>query len=226
MKNNGQIIENLSYFWDLQHRPSEMAYSKQDFKNLVVNGHTAAVLAATVAVGTELRDTGALHRSAMLLSARWSANEQAQQHGTVSNADYLLEKNKVIDALLAILHPLPEESIAEHLPSNLVPITSELEGPVSSKPSDFWKKFGYVGLLVGILAGVVKIVEYFQKPPATEKTEQPAVKADSLITPPNISTSGHQSPAVNAPGGDVQIKYDSEPASPTRSAMSWQAYRA
>ncbi|MFN0034750.1 MAG: hypothetical protein ACKVUS_06780, partial [Saprospiraceae bacterium] len=61
-----------------------MAYSKQDLKNLVAKGHAADVLAGVVAATRDLRDTGRLHQSASLLSARWSANEHAQQRGTVS----------------------------------------------------------------------------------------------------------------------------------------------
>ncbi len=214
-------------FLDLQNRPNDMPYSKQDLKNLVANGHTAAVLAATLAATRDLRDTGIMNRSVALLSARWSANEQAQQRGTVSNADYLLEKNKVIDALLLTVEGMPVEALEGHLPENLVPIYSESgkdehlttfqklsNVEPASKPSDLWKKLGYVGLLIGILAGVVKIVEYFQKPSSPTPTEQTKAKPDSLATPPNISTSGDQSPAINAPGGDVQINYGGEAEKP------------
>ncbi len=189
-----------------------MPYSKQDLKNLVANGHTAVVLAAALVATRDLRDTGIMNRSVALLSARWSANEQAQQRGTVSNADYLLEKHKVIDVLLLLVDGIPMEALEEHLPENLVPIYSE-SAPVS-KSSEFWKKLGYVGLLVGILAGVVKIVEYFQKPPTVAPMEKTATKPDTLATPPNISTSGDKSPAINAPGGDVQINYGNEPEKP------------
>ncbi len=202
-----------------------MPYSKQDLKSLIAHGHTAAVLAATLTATRDLRDTGIMNRSVALLSARWSANEQAQQRGTVSNADYLLEKNKVIDALLLMVDGIPVEALEEHLPENLVPIYSESgkdehlttfqklsNVEPASKPSDLWKKLGYVGLIIGILAGTVKIVEYFQKSPAP--IEKTATKPDSLATPPNISTSGDKSPAINAPGGDVQINYGSEPEKP------------
>ncbi|MBC7775349.1 MAG: hypothetical protein H7246_07920 [Phycisphaerae bacterium] len=197
-----------------------MPYSKQDLKNLVANGHTAAVLAATLTATSDLRDTGIMNRSVALLSARWSANEQARQRGTVSNADYLLEKNKVIDALLLIVDQIPVEALEGHLPENLVPIYSESEP--SSKPSDLWKKLGYVGLIIGILAGVVKIVEYFQKPAATIPVEQSQMKPDSLATSPNISTSGDQSPAINAPGGDVQINYGGEAEKPIEKKLKKQ----
>ncbi len=194
-----------------------MPYSKQDLKNLIANGHAAAVLVGVVAATKDLRDTGRMHQSASLLSARWSANELAQQRGTVSNADYLLEKNKVTDALLGLVGELPDGVIEVEL-STSVGVTGSHPDTTTdtphSKPSDFWKKLGYVGLIIGVLAGVVKIVEYFQKPDVTPATEQYKVNPDSLPPAPTMQTSGKQSPVINAPGGEVHINYGSEPEKP------------
>ncbi|MFN0175254.1 MAG: SUMF1/EgtB/PvdO family nonheme iron enzyme [Saprospiraceae bacterium] len=161
-----------------------MPYSKQDLKNLIANGHTAAVLVGVVAATNDLRDTGRMHQSASLLSARWSANELAQQRGTVSNADYLLEKNKVTDALLGMVGELPDGVVEVQLPESFVPISSGSGSSKHTTPSEFWKRLGYVGLIVGILAGGIKILEYLKKPLAGGSIEQ--TSPDSLLIPPTI----------------------------------------
>lgn len=87
---------------------------------------------------------------------------------------------------------------------------SNLKQSKKKSPSQFWKRFGYVGLIVSILAGAVKIIEYFQKPTPSVSSEQHSTKPDSVFIPSGLSTSGDQSPATYAPGGNVTISYESK----------------
>ncbi len=82
--------------------------------------------------------------------------------------------------------------------------------------SEFWKRLGYIGLFVSIVAGIVKIVEYFQKPIPTNSTEQNTIKPDSIVMPLGVSTTGDQSPATYAPNGNVTVTYDNSGAKPKK----------
>lgn len=79
-----------------------------------------------------------------------------------------------------------------------------------------WKKLAAVPVALGVLASVAEFTGYTardlkEKPPA--ETSGPPI----IQSPVNISTSGDNSPAVNTPGGDVQINYG-EPTSTQRPA--------
>lgn len=182
-----------------------MLTSKQKLKRERTDNAIAAIMNATVSLEDQH-----FHNRAILLWQGINKNERDRGANLISQEVYVSEENRINKALLLLIDDLPNDLFEQHakvLPAP--PLT-----PPAKTPFDFWKNLGYVGLLVGILAGVVKIVEYFQKPPTVTPMEKTATKPDNLATPTTISTSGDQSPAINAPGGDVQINYGGEAEKP------------
>jgi len=184
-----------------------MLSSKQKLKRERAENAIAAIMHATEA----LEDKHFYNR-AILLWQGVNKNERDRGANLISQDEYSIEDNRINKALLLLIDDLPYDLFENQ--ARILPAAPQAPPP-KTPSNDFWKKLGYVGLIVGILAGVVKIVEYFQKPSDIIKAEKTTTKPDSLATPPNISTSGDQSPAINAPGGDVQINYEAESAKST-----------
>jgi len=102
----------------------------------------------------------------VLQKSRYNALKSSLLHGTISQADYLLELAKIRQAVLDMVNHLAEHWSAEGLetiPPSEVKSTSGA-AKEDNRAAGIWKKIGYVGLLLGILAGMVKIIEYCGKP--------------------------------------------------------------
>lgn len=97
------------------------------------------------------------HDDMIRLSARWKANERGRMLRTLSADQYNVEKNIISDALLALIGELGAANNAE---------TNGSANPAPTGKVDFWKKVGYAGLILGILASMVKIIEFCNKPSA------------------------------------------------------------
>lgn len=87
-----------------------MLSAKPALKNLVSKGRTELALQKIVAATQPLADQH-LHNQAAALSGRWATNERLHHLGTLSTADYHLEKEKINTAVLALIDEFPERLV-------------------------------------------------------------------------------------------------------------------
>ncbi len=135
----------------------------QQLKDLIAKGHLDQVLKYLTVYTQSLPDQDD-YNSIIQLSARWKTNERAHSLGTLTNSDYNTERNRINQAVLDLM-----DALIDHIPD------PEIEDKAKKKPSDLpsstpktdlWKKVGYIGLILGILASMVKIIEFCNKPSA------------------------------------------------------------
>lgn len=210
--NGVHFIANVCYFWALQNECSNMSNGKKELRKLISDGRASEVLESLMLAG-ERYGNHTLQRDLTALSGQWHSNEQSFQAGVKSFDQYEITKNRMTSGLLVIIEKGPNWEVDTTGGPVIITLPSP-DTPAQPKP-DLWKKLGYIGLIVGILAGVVKIVEYFQKPAEQDKTEQTQTRTDSLPPAPTMQTSGKQSPIIYAPDGNVTISYgNDEPEKP------------
>lgn len=129
----------------------------QHLKALIANGRLDKAIEELAVYTQPLLDQS--HRNTVAqLSARWKANERANSLGTLSNSEYTMERNKINQAVLALVDELADSS-----PDMTATSTSPMSlstTPVLPARLNFWKKVGYVGLVLGILASLAKIIEF------------------------------------------------------------------
>lgn len=87
-----------------------MFSSKQQLKSLVAKSRTELALQSIVAATKPLADQY-LYNQAVALSGRWTTNERLQHLGTLTTADYHLEKEKINTAVLALIDEFPERLV-------------------------------------------------------------------------------------------------------------------
>lgn len=154
-----------------------------------------------------------LRHGATLQSGRQKALETQRISGTLSNDEEALQSARIRAALLQIIKGLNDDWTLDGIENPPVPF------PPTSKMN--WKKYAaYFAAVIAVLAGVAELSGYnfrdiFRK---NEKMENPAVKQPST---PNVSTTGHNSPAVITRDGDVHINYE-EPKSTKDTATTKQ----
>jgi hypothetical protein len=184
-----------------------MSNGKNELRKLISEGRASEVL-ESLKLAIERYGNHTLQRDLSALSGQWHSNEQSFHNGEKPFEQYEITKNRMTSGLLDIVAKGPDWVVDTTGGPVIITLPSP-DTPAQPKP-DLWKRLGYIGLIVGILAGVVKIVEYFQKPDVAPATEQAKAKTDSLPPAPTMQTSGKQSPIINAPGGNVTISYGSE----------------
>ena len=101
------------------------------------------------------------HNAVTQLSARCQTNERAHNLGTISNSEYTTERNKISHAILALVNELADDASK---PLDNVTKENGSATVVPGNKVDFWKKVGYIGLILGILASMAKIIEFCSKP--------------------------------------------------------------
>ena len=128
----------------------------QQLKNLIAKGHLDKALEYLNDYTKSLADQD-YYNSLTQLSARWKTNERAQHLGTLSTSDYNLERNKINQAVLTLLDELVDHTAGPKIADIPIPIPP-------ANTTDLWKKIGYIGLILGILASMVKIIEFCNRP--------------------------------------------------------------
>ncbi len=171
--------------------PAELPAFQAHIQNLVANGYTSQAIA-------DLLEWIKIHRpgwrkEAVALSAIFEHLRCSELRGTVSFEQVNLTRNQINDRLLQLTDRLAD-------------------APPSAATYFFkkhWKKLAAVPVALGVLASVAEFTGYSVR---DLKEKPPAKTTDSLViqSPVNISTSGDNSPAVDAPGGDVRINYGGE----------------
>ena len=171
--------------------PTELSAFQAHIQNLVANGYTSQAVA-------DLLEWIKIHRpgwrkEAVALSAIFEHLRCSELRGTVSFEQVNLTRNQINDRLLQLT-----ERLADSPPSE-----------ASYFFKKHWKKLAAVPVALGVLASVAEFTGYSVRD-LKEKTPAETAAPPAVQPPVNISTSGDNSPAVNAPGGEVIINYGGE----------------
>ena len=151
-----------------------MPATHQNLRALLAQGNLEAALQALVAL-TAHSDDADLRQRALTLSGQFAALKKQHLTGLLEDKDYRLQLNRITAAVA--------EMVDSEADSEAVTQSHRLTPPAPR--SSFWKKVGYVGLLVGILAGTVQVVDYVQKqqPAPAEKPAAEPLKTDPVAVP-------------------------------------------
>lgn len=151
-----------------------MTATHQNLRALLAQGNLEAVLQSLVQ-HTAHTDDADLRQRVLTLSGQFAALKKQHLAGLLDDKDYRLQLNRITAAVAEIV-----DSKAD---SQAVTQSHRLTSPAPR--SSFWKKLGYLGLLVGILAGAVQIVDYVQKqqPVPVEKPAAEPPKTDPVVVP-------------------------------------------
>lgn len=171
--------------------PAELPAFQAHIQNLVANGYTSQAVA-------DLLEWIKVHRpgwrkEAVALSAIFEHLRCSELRGTVSFEQVTLTRNQINDRLLQLT-----DRLADAPPSAATYFLQK-----------HWKKLAAVPVALGVLASVAEFTGYSVRD-LKEKTPAETSAPPIIQSPVNISTSGDNSPAVHAPGGDVRINYGGE----------------
>lgn len=178
-----------------------MSSQNQNPKELLAQGNLESALETLVRL-CQHADDADLRQRVLTLSGQFAALKKQHLTGLLEDKDYRLQLNRITAA------------VAEIVDSNSKSLV-QAESPIKNKKADFWKKLGYVGLIVGILAGVVKIVEYLQKPhfapvetPAVELPKKDTIVVTTPAEKPKPEVLKKDKPAQTQKAVDVKVKGD------------------
>ena len=118
---------------------------RQSFKDFIAQGQSDKALEELSRHTQSLPDQR-YHNAVAQLSARWKANERAHLMGTLSNEAYTMERNRINQALLALLDGQLDAASLEASNKNH---TSE---------NPLWKKIGYAALIAALISGVADLL--------------------------------------------------------------------
>ena len=167
-----------------------MSSSRQELKTLLAQGKLETALETLVHVTAHGHDAE-LRQRVLNLSGQFAQLKNQHLTGLLDDKDYRLQWNRIAAAVADIAAIDNGAVTARHR---------------RTSGSDFWKKLGYVGLIVGILAGVVKIVEYLQKQepaPTVQPAAEPPQK-DTLV----VATPPTSKPAEKPASGKNNVKIE------------------
>jgi len=147
-----------------------------------------------------------LHNDATLQSGRFKALEKQRLNSTISQDEDHLQRAKIRQALLQIIHGLSDDWTLEGMENT--PVSAAAPSKIN------WKKYAaYFSAAIAFLAGIAEFSGYSLRNifKDNEVTEQPAA-----TIPPSqkVTTYGRNSPAVIINDGDfnyggIQSKKDS-----------------
>lgn len=170
-----------------------MPATHQNLRALLAQGNLEAALQALVHL-TAHTDDADLRQRVLTLSGQFAALKKQHLTGLLEDKDYRLQLNRITAAVAEIVDNEARESVC----------VTQNHADTPNEPSSFWKKIGYVGLLVGILAGVVQVVDYVQKqqPALMEKPATEPPKPDPVAVPVPHATP----PAVEKNNVKIEVK--------------------
>lgn len=147
-----------------------MPATHQNLRALLAQGNLESALQSLVAL-TAHSDDADLRQRVLTLSGQFAALKKQHLTGLLNDSDYRLQLNRITAAVA--------EVVDSEANSEVVTQSHRLTTP------SFWKKIGYVGLVVGILAGAVQVVEYVQKqkPVPVEKPAAEPLQKDPVVVP-------------------------------------------
>lgn len=127
----------------------------QQLKDLIAKGRLDQAIEDLARYTQSLSDQH-YHNAIAQLSARWKANERANSLGTLSTSEYNTERNKINQAVLALVDELA--------------VDTQHSGPAARPPSGtpqtisgengLWKKLGYAAIIAGILGGFAEFFNF------------------------------------------------------------------
>ncbi len=136
-------------------------------------------------------------------SGRYQDLQAQQAKGVISQAEYQLESAKIRQVLIEIINTFPDHWTSEGLED--IPSTKNLFSGTT------WKKWPAIVTVIIIFSGLLlqftgyPLHNIFQK---NLIRQMQTTSSDTLLKPKlQINTSGDKSPAINAPGGNVEIIY-------------------
>lgn len=171
-----------------------MPATHQNLRALLAQGNLEAVLQALVQ-HTAHTDDADLRQRVLTLSGQFAALKKQHLTGLLDDKDYRLQLNRITAAAAEIV-----DSEAD---SGAVTQSHRLTPPAPR--SSFWKKLIYLGLLVGILAGTVQVVDYVQK-------QQPAPVGKPAAEPPKADTTIVKMPISVGPDAQKESPAQKSPA--------------
>ncbi len=152
--------------------------TKEELHQMIAAGNTQSALDTLFALTHA--DFPGLHEQAILQSNRLREINRQQSMGLVDFGHIGPEKARINKALLDLISELPDSPAATTAQSK-----SQSNDSRGSNKTDVWKKVGYAGLILGILASVIKIIEFYRHPSGQgEETMQLTVYVQDIENKP------------------------------------------
>ena len=156
-----------------------MSATYQNLRALLAQGSLEATLQALVHL-TAHTDDADLRQRVLTLSGQFAALKKQHLSGLLNDSEYHLQLNRITAAVAGIVDNKAHESTSTDTTSTL---------------GDFWKKLGYLCLLVGTLVGAVQVVDCVQKKqsaPMEKPSAEPTKKEKDAAPAPqkNLPATG------------------------------------
>ena len=173
-----------------------MKNTKQNLHSLLADGKTEQVIAQLRQLTTGDKD---LHQQVLMLAARLTENERQRHSGTSAQDDISIERNKINNALLAVMDQLPDGGDGRTLPT-------------PSSPVSKWVRLGAaIATAIGLLAGIAELSGYsirdlFEKEANRPAQEQPTDVPSQQDTLPSVQPPMQEEKTIQEKAKEVEKK--------------------
>lgn len=138
------------------------------FKELLANNELEKLIQALLKF-TEYPAWRRLNSKVLSSAAQYKELKDKNQFNIISEADYQLGVSKVRHTLLEVINAIADGNTATPVP------------PI--KKTAQWKWLAAIPVVIGVIAGIVQIVKYFE--PDSKKATKPPIGIDTTIVEPN-----------------------------------------